>query len=344
MSVQTTEIATRAMTPADAVACDEVVLREPSALLYHSRKYAGFLAELLGCRDATLVAEEGGTVRGVLPVMSLDTAHGPLYNSMPYFGSNGGPIASTPAIAAELVSAYNRMVTEPGALGGTLIANPLSGGNVNGVMHNFGDYRIGQLTELGDDILSRIDPTARRNVQKASRAGMEIGSDRGALGRLYDLHCENMAAIGGNPKTRRFFELLEKHFAYGADYEIYAARKDGGTIAALLLFYFNQTVEYFTPVIEESHRPEQPLSLIALTAMNDAAARGFRWWNWGGTWPSQTGVYRFKRKWATLEQRYEYYVQLNDQRLLGWPAGRFAQELPGFYAVPFSALRAGGKA
>jgi hypothetical protein len=78
--------------------------------------------------------------------------------------------------------------------------------------------------------------------------------------------------------------------------------------------------------------------------MNDAAARGYRWWNWGGTWPSQTGVYRFKRKWSTMEQRYDYAVQLNDHSLLDWPPARFASEMPGFYAVPFSALRSGDAA
>lgn len=342
MSVGTTGMTVRALAPADMPAVDALLLTDPAALLYHSRNYARFLSNLLGCADDTLVAEEGGVVRGVLPLMHIHTPYGALYNSMPYYGSNGGPIASTEGAAAELISAYNDLVTAPGVLGGTVIANPLAGGTLAGVVGNYSDHRIGQWTELGGDILAKIDPTARRNVQKASRTGMEIVSDAGAMDRLYELHLENMTAMGGNAKGRRFFDLVDGHFRYGSDYEIYTARKAGRIIAALLLFYYNETVEYFTPAIQESERSDQPLSLIAVTAMNDAAARGFRWWNWGGTWPSQAGLYRFKKKWSTMEQRYDYAVQLNDESLLTWPAARFAKEMPGFYAVPFSALHSGG--
>jgi hypothetical protein len=63
-----------------------------------------------------------------------------------------------------------------------------------------------------------------------------------------------------------------------------------------------------------------------------------RRWNWGGTWESQTGVFRFKRKWGAVAKPFCYYTQLNDRSLLTWPRERFVQEFPHFFVVPFSAL------
>ena len=47
----------------------------------------------------------------------------------------------------------------------------------------------------------------------------------------------------------------------------------------------------------------------------DAVERGYAWWNWGGTWLTQEGVLRFKRKWGARERRYRYFVKLNDRSL-----------------------------
>jgi CelD/BcsL family acetyltransferase involved in cellulose biosynthesis len=328
----------RTRTAGDAAAYDALALESPATLFYASRRFTAFAADLLGATDATLVAEDEGRIVAALPLLRRDTEFGTLYNSLPYYGSNGGVIGSDEAARRALIEEWNAMVTAPDALGGTMIGNPLEGGAIANVAHNFTDYRIGQLTEIDGDVLAKIDPTARRNVQKAQRSGIEVFSDPSLLARLRELHVENMAAIGGLAKTERFFELIPKHFRFGEDYEIVGARKDGRVIATLLLFHFNRTVEYYTPAIEEAWRSDQPLSAVLIEAMRAAAARGFRWWNWGGTWPSQTGVYRFKRKWATLEQRYEYYVQMNRPELLEWPAKRFVGEFPGFYVVPFSAL------
>ena len=41
------------------------------------------------------------------------------------------------------------------------------------------------------------------------------------------------------------------------------------------LFYFNQTVEYFTPAIDSKYRSLQPLPLILITAMTDASIRKY---------------------------------------------------------------------
>ena len=110
-------------------------------------------------------------------------------------------------------------------------------------------------------------------------------------------------------------------------------------MAGLLLLYFNKTVEYITPAIDADYRSLQPLSLILVEAMTDASRRGFIWWNWGGTWNTQMGLYRFKKKWGALERGYDYYTQLNDLSILEWSREKILEAFPNFYIIPFSALK-----
>ena len=49
------------------------------------------------------------------------------------------------------------------------------------------------------------------------------------------------------------------------------------------------------PVVNSEARSLQPTSAIIYFAMNDTRERGFKLWNWGGTWASQDGVYKFKK-------------------------------------------------
>ncbi len=91
--------------------------------------------------------------------------------------------------------------------------------------------------------------------------------------------------------------------------------------------------------VSAAHDHFQPHAAILITAMVNAAERGFHTWNWGGTWTSQTGVYRFKRKWGARETSYRYFTQVNDVTLLQQTPQQLLDEYPDFYVVPFSALR-----
>ena len=76
------------------------------------------------------------------------------------------------------------------------------------------------------------------------------------------------------------------------------AEYENKVIAALLVFLYNQPAEYYTPVILNEYRPLQPMSGLIYQAMQEAITCGMKWWNWGGTWKSQDGVYRFKKSWG----------------------------------------------
>jgi CelD/BcsL family acetyltransferase involved in cellulose biosynthesis len=328
---------------------DQYLLRHHGSLIYYCSKYKNFIKALLGCEEEYLLAVEDREIRGVLPLMFTERDGGRVYNSLPYYGSNGGILADNPEANDSLIEAHNKIALRPSTISTTIISNPFVRQEAAAIQHNYSDYRIGQFTNLsfGEDpwneLLAYIDSSARRNVQKAVREGVTVEIDLSAMVRLRDMHQANIEALGGLSKTKDFFALIPRHFTPGEDYDLYVARKEGHVIAGLLLFYFNRTVEYITPAIDHEYRSVQPLSLVLMTAMSEAARRGFTCWNWGGTWVSQTGVYRFKKKWGAVERDYHYYTQLNDITILEWPQEKILDAFPGFYVAPFSALKPEGE-
>jgi hypothetical protein len=324
---------------ADAEAYRRFLASHPETLLYHSLEYKELLEDLLGCTADYWLAWDGDGVVGILPVMWRDGAFGRVVNSLPFFGSHGGPLAASPAVAAALCTRFDDLCAAPDIAAATLIEHPFA--PIDAVVaHDLRDERIGQFTPLGDGVplAAAIDGSARRNVGKANRFGVTVAVENDAIAFLEKTHDENMAVIGGRPKPPEFFARLSRHFVAGRDYRIYLARRDEIPLAALLLLYCGRTVEYFTPASTVAAREHQPMALILSTAMEDAAARGYVRWNWGGTWRTQQGVYRFKRKWGAIDAPYRYFTRLNDRRLLSCRPAELLAAYPGFFTVPFSQL------
>lgn len=319
----------------------------PFSLLYYSLSYKKFLESLLGCEAHYLLAMDGDTLRGVFPMMKKAGKYGDVYNSLPFYGSHGGILADGRESLALLTSAYHDLLDKEPLVTATVISNPLTGQDDLPLTHHLLDQRISQMTELSfsgdieEQILRAIEPSARRNVKKALGAGIEvvIENDNDQFDFLMRVHKANMEAMGGRSKPDTFFRLVADCFDAGKHYDLYVARLEREAIAGLLVFYYNRVVEYFVPATVEEFRSLQPLALIIYKAMVDASRKGLKLWNWGGTWLTQQGVYRFKKKWSTLERRYFYYTFVKNQEIYDCRLEELLAEYGHFFVLPFSALR-----
>jgi lipid II:glycine glycyltransferase (peptidoglycan interpeptide bridge formation enzyme) len=125
----------------------------------------------------------------------------------------------------------------------------------------------------------------------------------------------------------------------GRDWRLHVAERGGEPLAALLTFEAATTVEYVMPVVIESARTLQPTAAIIAAAMAEASSRGCTRWNWGGTWLTQEGVYRFKKKWGADERRYRYYVTVNDESVRARSAADLAAAYPWYFTLPYASLQ-----
>ncbi len=167
---------------------------------------------------------------------------------------------------------------------------------------DFRDSRIGQATHLPEAssnleerLMNVFHSKTRYMVRKAYRSNIEfyVSESEEDLHFHADLYMRHSLAKGIVAKSWEFFSLVPRCFDYGKDYKVFIATRNGKRIAALLVFYYNNTVEYFTLCIVEQHRNLQPMSLLIFEAMKEAVFRGDAYWNWGGTGHGLEGVYRW---------------------------------------------------
>jgi hypothetical protein len=329
-------------------AYESFLLHHELALLYYSVAYRDCLRSLLGCRPDYVVALDGDDVVGTLPLMSLEGPFGRVINSLPYYGSNGGILAVDRNARDALWAHYRALLAERDVAAATLIEHPLAPCTPAADLYDMVEERIGQITplDLGADreatLWSRIDSSTRRNIKRAQACGIAVRVANGddAFDFLYETHRDNIAAIGGRVKERAFFDLVRRYFVADRDFRIYLAERSGVPVAALLIFYYGRWVEYFTPAVVHTARGMQPSAAILFHALLDASVAGFEFWNWGGTWLNQDGVYRFKRKWGARDYRYRYFTRVKDPRLRRANREELLSGYPGFFTLPFGALNA----
>lgn len=321
----------------------------PKALIYGSPRFMNLVSCHLGAQAGWLEAVRDGAIVGVLPFMCKDGFLGPVYNSLAYYGSNGAVIQQSKddEAKAALLDAFFEMAAQAGSASATIITNPLEQDADfyrRHAHHDFLDERIGLITHFApgmdaEGLMKSFDDPRPRNIRRALRDGVvvERRQDSQAMDFLYGTHVKNMEAIGGMAKKWSFFSLVCDTME-PEDWSIYLAKKGNETVAALLLFNFNRTVEYFTPVILEEFRNTQALSLIIYQAMQDSMRRGYVNWNWGGTWLSQGGVYDFKKRWGTTEYPYYYFTRVFNADVRIQSKDALLTHYDGFYVLPFDGL------
>jgi hypothetical protein len=209
------------------------------------------------------------------------------------------------------------------------------------------DTRVGQVTRLPDDgpqVEQRLEALLRQKtrnlVRKARMQGFELANgDTDAGWRfLYETHLENLTAMGGRPKPPAHFEAMRHSIPVGWR-RVLETRLAGTPVASVLLFKFNKTVEYVTPVVKREYRSMQPLSFAIWHGMLEAVGEGYRHWNWGGTWASQGTLHHFKAGWAAADLPYYYLVRATAGALSAWrrqPA-EWSAAFPYYYVFPHDA-------
>lgn len=337
-----THVVLRPWAPEHEPEIADFVANHPEGLIYYAPSFRRYLLAMVGGECRSMLAFENGRLTGVMPILVKAGPYGKILNSLPFFGSHGGILAVSPSAEQVLLAEYERLAAADVAVA-TWIAHPFV--DVTPPRHTLADERVAQWTDLAPGgaaaLHGRIEPSARRNIQKAQSAGVVVNETRDAVDFLEDTHRQNMAAIGGRAKPPKFFSCLARTMTFGRDWRLYVAERNGEQLAALLTFEAAQTVEYVMPVVKESARTLQPTAALLVKAMSDAAARGLTRWNWGGTWLTQEGVYRFKKKWGAQERRYRYFVTLNDASLRKRSAAELSAGYPWYYTLPYGSLEPG---
>lgn len=334
---------------------EELLLSNFSTLFYQSLNFHDLLKEHLACLSIYFVWENDKKYVATISFLyKTSEIYGTVVNSLPYYGSNGSFVFESTlrpqekeSIRNEFKTAFLNFINENKVVLSTIITNPFENEDnewiKKNISHDFFDSRIGQITPLPsfsenieNDLMNIFADPRPRNIRRAKKAGISIKTEHNkeALQFLYDTHKKNIESVGGKAKKESFFQLIPNFFNE-TQFSLYLAYKENKPIAALLLFYFNKTVEYYTPATEHDFRNDQPSSLLIYQAMIDASKRGFKYWNWGGTWKTQHGVYDFKKKWGAQDKEYFYYTTIHNKEIMNYHIQELSRAFPNFFLYPY---------
>jgi hypothetical protein len=321
---------------------DKFIESQPNTVLFQTSKYLQVIKNVLDCEIETLVAIDEN-ILGVLPLMSCKGKYGKVYNSLPFFGGNGGVITQDTEIFKKLEARLIQLLKNDDVGLVMLSENPFELKTNYLANYDVLEERNCQVTlidGLKDEtsLMNKFHTKTRNMVRKSLKNRIYCKIDNNAFDFLYQTHVLNMEAIGGIPKPKKFFDEVRNYFIPNKDFKIWIAVIGGEYVSGILLFYHKDTVEYYTPVINPKYRNLQPNSNLIYHAMLEAAQKGMKYWNWGGTWKTQTDLYRFKNRFGADDISYRYLIKINNKSIYEASNKELLEEYPYFYTFPFNLL------
>lgn len=331
----------------ESVEVDDFLRRIGNRLMYYSSVYSEFLADSLPNLQITVLkVRRGNELWGIFPVAICRKRVGTVINSLPFFGSHGGPLSfGDIGVQVELMEKFSDLVQEIRPLSATIVENPfelLHEDSVAASGLQIVDDRIGQLTSLpveADDVKSAVMGMLHGKTRNAVRKGLKLplefceSTDDLTWSWMQRVHQESILELGGIPKSNKVFQNLRS--AFNEQAQLNVAILNGQPIAGVVSVRYGNSVEYFTPVAEPVHRDTQALSALIYHLMCKFTLEGCDLWNWGGTWRSQEGVYRFKSRWGAQDHPYRYLNRVFDDKILSLSPAERSEHFPNFYLFKY---------
>ncbi|MGL1863448.1 MAG: GNAT family N-acetyltransferase [Pseudodesulfovibrio sp.] len=312
------------------------------------------IEEVAGGTPYIVLAKDGDKLVGAIPFfLSRDGGCGPVINSLPFYGSVGGPIlAPGPDSLPAMLEGLDEFAVKHHCSSSTIILSPFYEEAADfGLLWgaSFEDNRIGQIVRLpadvSDVVAQCLKPRMRTYYRKGLAGGLHVHRrhDDEAVAWLEQMHQENMGRISGTIKPSSFFEACQKEARGSGFCEIWCVELDGQILAALLISRYDKSVDYLVPVVDHSVPEEvsalRPSVFLIASVMAEAVSTGAEIWSFGGTWVSQKGVYQFKSGFGAEDWPYLYFTKIYNGSILDQNSESLLEQYPYYYVVPFSALK-----
>ena len=285
---------------------DAFVHDHPDATPFHRPQWSRAVAAGTGCRAHYLVAEQGGTILGVLPLSEIRS---PLFGASlasAGFAVGGGVLALAGEAEAALIVAAVALAERIGCP-----TIELRGGPLPPFWHQSEGTYAGfarDLPEGEEAILKAIPRKQRAEVRKAldNQLGVAIGND---LASHYRIYAESVRNLGTPVFPRRLFR--ETLAAFGKDADITVISHKGQPLSTVFSLYMNGTVYPYWGGGTSEARSLRASELMYYELMRHAAARGCTRFDFGRS-KFGTGPFAFKKNWGFEPQPLIYAVRTAD--------------------------------
>jgi len=282
----------RPATGADRAAWDALVLASPRGTPFHLEAWRDAVRRSFPFTSLDLVAEDGeGRLRGAFPLWEVKNPFRRRFLLSAPFAVYGGIVAEDSAAERALLAEAERLARSRGAAFVEIRSrDPVDYG------FNRKDLYVTFLRDLPrspDDCPAMLPRKARAAARQASeRHGLVAEMGRSAFDEFFDLFVVNKRDLGSPPLPKRFLAALLDSFGPGAD--VLTVRKDGRAIAAVMTFFFRDTVvPYYSGSLARTG-PLHPNNFMYLKLMEEGVKRGMARFDFGRS-RRETGAFDFKK-------------------------------------------------
>lgn len=137
----------------------------------------------------------------------------------------------------------------------------------------------------------------------------------------------------GVSKSIDYFVNLDEHFNSERVFIVRISddTESNNLLASCLFFKIENTVEYWTPVINEKGKAVNALQGLIYFLNIYMKENNLKYLNFGGTWPNQQDLYRFKSRFGSIEFKYNYYNYVNNNLKKKFNLSSLMKKNPFFY-------------
>ena len=298
-------LAVRRFRDTDRERWDAFIFACPGATFFHRIGWREIYEDVFRHRTHYLLAERGGQIVGVLPLVQLKSLlFGHSLVSLP-FAVYGGVAATDSQASAEL----HRMAVE---LGRDLGVDHLELRNVASAQPGwprqplYVTFRKRLLPEVEANMLAiprKQRAMVRKGIQRELRSEIETGTER-----FFELYADNMHRHGTPPHSKRYFQALYRVF--GDDCEMLTVfSPQGKAVSGVLSFYFrDEVLPYYAGDLTDA-RELAANDFKYWELMRRACERRLRVFDYGRS-KRETGSFDFKKNWGFEPTPLHYEYQL----------------------------------
>lgn len=292
---------------------DAFVLACPEATFFHRAGWRRVAEEVFGLKAPYLYAEDAqGAIRGVLPLVHIDSL---LFGNRLVsnaFCTGGGPAAVDDATAAALDEHAVGLVRKLGVDWLEYRQPPRR--HPGRPCHEGLHATFAQDIEPDPDRAMKRIPGKQRNIlRKGLAAGLAEVEEHG-VDDFYAMFAVTMRRLGTPVYPKAYFAKLRQVF--GADCEVLTATREGRPIATAMNFTFRDRVlPYYVASMPEARACAAADFLYWRIMRRMVERRGGGIFDWGRS-KIGSGTYAFKRHWGFEPRPVVHEFHLRDARPL----------------------------
>ena len=279
----------------------------PHASQYHALEWREILQRTFAHRSWYLMARESGRVRGVVPLVEMQSPlFGHFFVSLPFL-NYGGILADTPECEAALATAAADLAVKRGARHIELrqpgvLASPTGEG------WTLRQHKAALVVNLSADeekIWSDLSSRLRGKIRKADKSGAVFsveGSE--ALADFYRVFALNMRDLGTPVYSESLFRNILRSTK---DAVILLVRCQGHAVAGAIALRHGERIELPWICSDYAHASHHVNEFLYWNAIRWACSAGARELDLGRS-SINSGTYRFKMQWQPeVRPLYWYY-------------------------------------